>query len=507
MPYVRKNGTWPHGEEWLYEVIIDSYLPLLNMIHKLKNKLNHPFLTINLTPVLIEQLNDPYIIEKLKEFIRFKISLIERDKQIFPPALNGLGKELAHYYQEIHYSRLQDFEQKYQSNLIKAFSELQKEGKIEIMASAATHGYLPLIKKEASIYSQLKIGIEIYKKNFNQKPKGFWLPECAYQPEKEIENFLSKLGIKYIIVDSAAFGSDKSTFLPYKISNSSVIALGRNKVLCNQIVSPDIGYPSDRNYREFFKRAEYSGIYYWKVDDKMMPLNDKGFYQIEEAQKKAQEHARHFARQLKKELINFKKENKTPGLVLVALDTEFLGHHWYEGISWLEHLLILLKKQKEINITSPNFMLKEIKNTKKIKLRESSWEEHGSHSTWLNSETAWLWGIIYMAERVMEQTINDIGRIDKTRIRIINQAFRELMLLQSSDWPFQISKKHSLEYPLERFKAHAYRFSNLIDGISHLKLTPSYLSFLETLEEKDNIFKDLDYLIFKEGMGIKGAKK
>jgi len=59
LPYVRKAGRWPHGEEMVHEAIAETYVPLLNALFDLKEAGYEPRLTIGITPILMEQLSDP----------------------------------------------------------------------------------------------------------------------------------------------------------------------------------------------------------------------------------------------------------------------------------------------------------------------------------------------------------------------------------------------------------------------------------------------------------------
>src|SRR5439155_16468984 len=64
MPYVEGFGTWPFGEQWLFEAIATSYLPLLEVLG------DDPPLTLSITPVLADQLQSAEVAERFAAFLR-----------------------------------------------------------------------------------------------------------------------------------------------------------------------------------------------------------------------------------------------------------------------------------------------------------------------------------------------------------------------------------------------------------------------------------------------------
>jgi 1,4-alpha-glucan branching enzyme len=202
IPYCRKAGVWPFGEEWVLEAMAETYIPLLNLLYKLRDSEKHFKLTMGFTPVLLEQISDEYMIERFQEYAQSRIKLAREDVKRFESCNDGMLKDLASFYEEYYISILKMFQEKFKNDLVGAFRRLQDDGVLEIIASVATHGYLPLMDAP-SIYAQMKVGIDTYERHFHRRPRGIWLPECGYRPDGgDLEDLMEKLDIEYFFVDT-----------------------------------------------------------------------------------------------------------------------------------------------------------------------------------------------------------------------------------------------------------------------------------------------------------------
>jgi 1,4-alpha-glucan branching enzyme len=182
LPYCRMAGRWPHGEEWLHEAASETYIPLLNGLYDLVEADSPVRLTLGLTPVLVEQLSDPLVLDHLVSYLEERCDAAEADIPRFEASGEGHRSHLAHFYWDWYAHILRSFQQRFDSDIIGAFRQLQDEGHIEILTSAATHGYLPLLGRDSSIYGQMRTGVGSYHRHFGQLPRAVWLPECAYRP-------------------------------------------------------------------------------------------------------------------------------------------------------------------------------------------------------------------------------------------------------------------------------------------------------------------------------------
>ncbi|GAB5490399.1 MAG: 1,4-alpha-glucan branching protein [Phototrophicaceae bacterium] len=564
LPYARLAGRWPHGEEWIHEAASETYIPLLEIFDELKSE-NVPFrLTLGITPILAEQLADETVLANFDEFLDMKITAAKKDMLLFAPAnvtaFDGAkvdrpddseGDEhlyfLANWYREYYKRIKKSFHERFNRDIIGSFKALQDEGYIEIMTSAATHGYLPLLSRDSSIKAQIEVGIQSYERLFGRKPTSFWLPECAYRPayinddgqmRRGIENFLAENGIKVFFSEThtitggqpvgiaagdilGPYGDIKrryviptaqeaipmrntTTFKAYNVRdtsktdsdniNSGVAVIGRNNDTGQQVWSEKWGYPGDFDYREFHKKAGSSGLQYWAVTADDLDLGDKKYYQPSWAAIKIEQHAEHFAHLVGDLLRDYHIQNDDYGIISSNYDTELFGHWWFEGVPWLKHVLRHLSSYEEIDLVRVSDYLAQHEPTETLHLPESSWGAGGNHFTWDNGETHWMWQPIHQSEVRMEALANHYQDPDADTELVLAQAMRELLLMQSSDWAFLVTTGQAREYASMRFTQHVERFDQLAKSLE--KDAPN-VALAQDLYEVDKIFADIDYRLFR----------
>lgn len=201
MPYVRKNGVWPVGEDWLYQVMSETYLPLLGMLAQLEDEGLTSCLALTMTPVLAEQLADPYIKEQFGEYLKVMTEHAADDGRDFEYFGDDRRKALADAYREEYRRKLLAFTA-IDGDLLGVIASFEEMGLVETVASAATHAFLPGLSED-SVRSQVLIGLESHRARFGTNPAGFWIPECAYR--QGIEDLLESEGVRYLLADSTAF--------------------------------------------------------------------------------------------------------------------------------------------------------------------------------------------------------------------------------------------------------------------------------------------------------------
>lgn len=568
LPYARLAGRWPHGEEWIHEAASETYIPLLQMLYDLKEKGVKFCLTIGITPILAEQLNDPTVLDNFDSFLDMRIAAAKSDRVHFAGNLSETSQApgtflrstpatkedssnshlcyLAEWYKDFYEGIKQAFHKRFQRDLIAAFRSLQDEGYIEIMTSAATHAYLPLLNQDSSIRAQIATAIQSYERLFGRKPSAMWLPECAYRPayidengntRSGLETFLAEYGIKvffsetHTITGGQAVGvaagdvigpygaitrryvipaahaplpqRETSTFQAYYVSNtvegveanshSGVAAIGRDNNTGQQVWSADWGYPGDFDYREFHKKAGTSGLQYWRVTSESVDLGQKDYYQPESAKYKIEQHAEHFAHLVGDLLRDYQQKKGEYGLIASSYDTELFGHWWFEGIQWLGKVLEHLANSEEIDLVSASDFITQHPPQETLHLPESSWGAGGTHFTWDNGETHWMWLPIHEAEARMEALANQFDEPSEDQAFALAQAARELLLLQSSDWPFLVTTGQAREYAIQRFTQHIERFHNLAEQLEQGQVD---LIYIAQIYELDKVFPDIDYRIF-----------
>ncbi len=552
MPYVRQAGRWPHGEEMLHETIAETYVPLLNILYDLRAE-GHPFrLTLGITPILAEQLADADVLDHFETFLMEEVQRAEADVRRFQ---EGEGSDsghllyLARFYEEWYRHLLHSFRERFGRDLVGAFRLLQDEGIVEIVTSAATHGYLPLLARDSTIYAQLKTGVTSYLRHFGRLPRGVWLPECGYRPAARrepggetkpgIEAFLAELNLRYTFGDTQAImrgyrsgrfigdtidpysrdraerrsvdgpadvarTAERSTLRPYTIQSSNVALYGRDDRTGTQVWSASVGYPGDFAYREFHRRDDRSGLQYWRVTGERVDLGQKELYDPYNAFHRAQQHAAHFVRVVRGLLGSYYEQRAQPGIVVAMYDTELFGHWWFEGIRWLKEVLVILGRDPEVALTTAGEYLEQWPPREEIAVPEGSWGRGGDHSTWYNPRTEWMWPLIHEAERRMEALVARFPDAEGVRLEVLKQAAREALLLQSSDWSFLIGTGQAAEYATERFQGHLARFERLALLAEKEALDEDERAYLQKCQHLDNPFLNVDYRLFAAREGQMG---
>ncbi len=512
IPYVRKHGKWPFGEEWLYEAMSETYLPLLMELEQLRDSGVRFQLVLGVTPVLAEQLTDAYVKDGFVSYMKRKLLLMEDDLE------SGRYDERAVEFMLGYFKRVFDYWNAINGDIIGKLRELQSQGYVEVITSAATHGYLPLLERDESIRGQLLTGVMSYENHFGVRPHGVWVPECAYRPKGEwelpggrrivrdgIERFLEEVGIEYFFVESSlidegpaskVYGdipladTEKTTLRPYWIKGSNVAVFARNRETGHQVWSAHYGYPGDFWYREFHRKAEKSGGQYWRITGRGVDLGDKEFYDPERAMERIEEHARHFVSLSKRLLSEHESKYGERGIIVSPYDTELFGHWWFEGVMWLARVLELMA-QRGIETTTIKRYLENYEGERhEIELPEGSWGANSDHSTWWNPETEWTWEHVYPAEERMVSLATRYYGGDRLGNRMLEQLARELLLLEASDWQFLITTGQAKEYGRRRLLLHARDFHRLANEVEeYFESGKREGNLLERLEERDNPFR------------------
>lgn len=546
LPYARMAGRWPHGEEWIHEAASETYLPLLNALNDLRDEGVPYKLTIGLTPVLVEQLADEDVKDHLDSYLDEKIEAAKADIERFEREADPHLAHLAHYYSDLFEEIKRSFDDRYDRDIVGAFRALQDDGLVEITTSAATHGYLPLLGEDSAIYGQLKTGVEAYKRHFGRAPRAVWLPECAYRPayiaddgrvRPGIEQFVNEVGLglffsethtieggvpvgvaagdaigpygevkrRYVIpVREAIPPREATTFRPYYVSDttagqdaeqhSGVAVIGRDNRTGMQVWSADWGYPGDYDYREFHKKDGISGLQYWRVSGPRVDLAFKDTYHPDWAAGKVVEHARHFAWLVADRLAEHHRETGNYGLIASNYDTELFGHWWFEGVEWVKQVLKLLAQNPTVELTTASSFVEAHPPTEVLHLPEGSWGMGGNHWTWDNHDTHWMWGPIHGAETQMQALAARFTDPKPDEEAVLNQAARELLLLEASDWPFLVTTGQAREYAIRRFTRHVERFEALAGSLEHGQPARQ---LADELYEVDKVFPDIDYRWFR----------
>ncbi|MFH1824537.1 MAG: 1,4-alpha-glucan branching protein domain-containing protein [Candidatus Firestonebacteria bacterium] len=512
LPYVRHPEYEDFLEEdWFYEGITETYIPLLLMMEKLLEDKVDFRITMSLTPSLISMLVDPLLCDRTLKHIERLMELTEKEirRTEFQPDFNKVARM---YNYKFKLAR--DYFLKCDKNLVHAFKKIQDTGKLEIITCAATHGYLPLMLNQKAVKAQIKVGVDIYKKHFGRGPNGIWLSECGYYPG--LDYILKENGIKFFFLDAHGiyFSTPRPKYGVYApvFCKSGVAAFGRDLESSKQVWSAKEGYPGDFWCRDFYRDVgfdlEYdyikpyinsdgtrifTGIKYYRITGPS--LECKEVYVPEKALEKAADQSGNFMFNREKQIEWLSEGMDRKPIIISPYDAELFGHWWYEGPNFLNFLFRkIYYDQKTIKCITPSEYLQEYPKNQVCTPCESSWGYKGYHEVWLEGSNDWIYRHLHKAADRMCELAERFPNAEGLFKRALNQASRELLLAQSSDWAFMMKTKTNVNYAVKRTKEHIAKFTRIYDMINSNSI---YEKWLSDIEYKDNIFPDIDYKMYK----------
>jgi 1,4-alpha-glucan branching enzyme len=524
LPFVR-HPEHEHflEEEWFFEAVTESYIPLLRMMQRLVDD-SVPFkLTISLTPTLCTMLQDQLLRERYVQHLDLLIDLAarERTRNRKHPQL----RELADFYSKMFREIRAFFVDECRHDLLEVFRNLRETGTLEIIASAATHGLLPILQQQApqAARAQILIGRDVYADLFRAGPSGFWLPECAYAPG--LEAILQEANIRWFVLDAHGllFGKPRpcrSIYAPC-YTQSGPAAFARDRDSSRQVWSAQEGYPRHSAYREFYRdigfdlplehlgpvargSRKFSGVKYHRITGRG---GGKQLYERAAAENAAAKHASHFLEQRRQQLREISEFGLDP-VVVVPFDAELFGHWWFEGPRFLERFIRQVANERDFRLTTPSEFLATHPTQQIVEPAASTWGENGHLAVWLDPTNAWIYphlqvaaqkmiGLAQSASAVVEQPLRSPNGTSaggalglQFADRVLKQLARELLLAQASDWAFLMKTGTAREYATKRTIEHLARFNRLHDQFVANDLDEE---FLRDCEWRDNLFPNLNW--------------
>jgi 1,4-alpha-glucan branching enzyme len=517
LPYVLNHGRWPHGSDWLCEAMTDTYLPLLEALDALAAQAVAAPMTIGVTPILASQLAHPALAVELAAFFTQRLNACDEANAAFAESGEEQLIPLARYWRE-RYARLQRSYERMGGDVVGELRRHAAAGRIELLSSAATHGFLPLLSRSESIGLQLAAGRAEHRRLFGELPRGCWLPECAYRPG--LEEHLAAHGYRFFFVDAhlaeagqplglyrefsgpngwplieaptAALPHRRTAYLTYEVSPRSgrapVIAFVRDPESTRQVWSRHGGFPGDGSYLEFHKIRYPGGLKLWRVTHSSADLGAKEPYEPNAARARAWAHAGHLHWLLRRRAESADSAGET--VIVAPFDTELFGHWWFEGVDFLGDLYRYLATQDAPNACTASQHLAGHPPQAAIALATGSWGANGDFSMWQNPATQWTWDRLWPLEQrfwsLAPQALSDPGRES-----ILAQAARELLLLQASDWQFIISTGAAADYATRRFLGHAEDLEVLLGGLEPGSNVAALGEHAERLRQRDDVFPDV----------------
>jgi 1,4-alpha-glucan branching enzyme len=431
MPYVEGFGTYPFGEEWLFDAFARSHLPVLHVAERL---------TMTVTPVLADQLEADGVGERMLAFLRrYRVDAADRDVADAGAALRPAAKAEAE-----HYTRAMKRLRKLGGNPLRAFQEAHEKGRIALMSSAATHAVLPKLATLAGRRLQVDAGLRSHERRFGT-PAGFWLPECAYVTG--LEAVLAERGVAYTCLDQSSHERGTAALAPIRLPGGPV-AFTIDWPTVRLVWSED-GYPSDGSYLEYH-RLSANGMRLWSISG--APFDPAA------AAKRAAEHAASFLAAVRDRLDRHRVDRGRRGLCVFAIDTELLGHWWAEGPIWLGEVLKGAALDGVRLLTLPQALGEH--NAEDRPVWEASWGEGKGFETW---DSPSISDLVWATRRSELRLLRALGLGSLSRPAALRAA-RELLALQSSDWAFMDHRGLAGDYPYRRATAHAEKLLEAIDS-------------------------------------------
>jgi 1,4-alpha-glucan branching enzyme len=500
-------------EDWLYEAITETYVPILEVFDGLERDGVDWRVTMSVTPTLAAMLADPLLqyryVRQLDNLIALAAKEVERTR--WAPEFHPLALMYHH-----RFTRARDvFVKQYGNNLLNGFRRFFDLGKLELIACGATHGFLPLMTiNRNACRAQIEIGAREFERHFGRRPRGIWLPECGYIDG--VDELLRDAGIKYFFTDThgVLFAEPRpkyGVYAPILCPKSNVAVLARDTESSKQVWSAIEGYPGDYVYRDFYRDVGFDldyeylkphlhqsgirsllGIKYYKITGR---TDHKQPYDPRTALDKAAEHAGNFMfnREKQVEWLSGSMDGR-PALIVAPYDAELFGHWWFEGPDWINFLLRKMHYDQQTikTLTVPEYL----ERFPKLQVSQptmSSWGYKGYCEVWLEGSNDWIYRHLHEASDRMVELARENPDPNSLHRRALNQAARELLLAQSSDWAFILKTGTMVEYARERTKVHVVNFNHLYELIKRNDMDEPWLC---EVERRHNLFPDIDYRIY-----------
>lgn len=501
LPYVR-HPEWDNflEEQWLFEAITETYAPLVFMLDSLRRDGVPSKLTLTLSPTLLLMLDDQLLHDRTIRYVDSRLDLLSKENLRHTGPHNPF-RPLIRMYRE-RFTAIRELLDG-RGGLIRAFKSLQDDGFLEIITCAATHAFLPhMLMSPDSVNRQFGIGCRVYERMFGRRPRGIWLPECGYIPA--LEAVLKNEGIDFFFVESHAI----ELASPGKVMNPGdplvpvktplgPVAFGRDRETSKAVWSAEEGYPGDFIYRDFYRDVGFD-LPAEEVAPYLPPAVDHTFtgikyhcitgttehkepYNHTAALAKARGHAEDFVNRCIGRLWWLEKCGMKTPMIVCPYDAELFGHWWFEGIEWLGEVFRKVAAVDDIEAIGPGEYLDSDGETRQGMPAHSSWGDGGYGEVWGSDQAEWiyphLYGLNHHLRRLNERYRDNMHSMIR---RTLLQFQRELLLLESSDWPFILHTGTQTGYAKIRLAEH-------ITACHDLK------KMLETGEISEERLKELEW--------------
>lgn len=502
-------------EDWFFEALLETYLPTIDLLDRLEQDGIPARFTIGLTPPLLEMLRQPSLLEKAERYLSRRLELAQEEVARTALVPNAPTLPAAKHYLErfqMAYASLMNAER----DVIEAFAHHARTGRLELMASSATHAILPALATPEGLRAQIQLGTSLFEEVFGFAPRGFWMPECAYRPGQE--SAMRDAGLEWTIVETHGVTAadprpEHGVLRPIRWRGGGPAAFGRDPISSRQVWSKEVGYPGDPDYRERYRDLGFDGPYdyvqRWLHGDGVrrdlgikyhrvtgdVSLDQKAFWNPDHARARTREHARHFL----EERARLVDGARVGPVCTSPYDFELFGHWWYEGPWFLEELArTAAGNDLGVVLATPGEILDSEAHVDEGWTGLCTWGENGYLDVWVSPKTSWIVRHQQELERRLVGHAANHAEPNARERRLLDQMARELCLLQSSDWAFILTHETAEHFAKLRVHDHASRFlmleKLLLDEEAELPEDT-----LRTIEKKDCLFPGIDFRLWAGG--------
>jgi 1,4-alpha-glucan branching enzyme len=507
-------------EQWLFEAITNCYAQLLNVFWNLERDKLDFRITVTISPPLISMLTDAALQQRYWEYLRESIALAERELDAHR------GKAFQHTLETI-LERLHTAKRvwdAYKGNILQGFKDFQDMGKVEIIAVAGTHPILPFyLHYPEVVRGHIQLACRQYQRVFGRWPRGMWMPENAFTPG--VDYFLAKEGIKWTLVHSSGIlrGSTRPWYGTSRpvVTHNGLAVFGIDEDSGSQVWSREAGYPGDPRYKEWYRDLGFdaswdylppywqackvrrnTGLKYYRITSRTTKLHEKEPYNPEWARQAVNEQSGQFVHHRGAQVTHLNGKHHVKPCIVSAYDAELFGHWWEEGPAWIEMVMRkMLGDQDQVRLATPSEFLVEERRHQLLMPGVSSWGAKGTFQSWLDGRqyqpNVWIYRHLFRIADQLTDLATQHVTADGDLRRALNQAAREMMLAQASDWAFLMSMGTTTRYSELRTIKHVGRARELLRQAAAGALDAH---FLDTLEAADNLLpQDMDFRVFCRG--------
>ncbi|WGK68442.1 DUF1957 domain-containing protein [Candidatus Haliotispira prima] len=526
LPYVHHPEHLSFLEEnWFFEAISETYMPLLQMLERLERDGVPCRLAMTLSSTLLAMLDHPNLQARYLNYLNRQQALcgtLIKDWQC-----SDEEREVLRNYLGFYRNSYELFQNYYHRNLIPCFRKYRDKGMLELLCTGATHAFLPNFRQyPCLVRQQIRLAVVTFEKYFGkQKSLGFWLPECGYYDD--LDKLLVQEGISYsYIALHGLLGTDKlpknGSFAPIR-SPEGLVFFPRERASSAIIWDQRIGYPGAGVYRDFYQdvgyKADlevlgeqlpfglryYTGIKLWRIKKEQGAGGmESCVYQEEKAKLLAFEHAQNFLQHLADQGRKANQLMQCPALISAAYDAELFGHWWNEGPLFLEQLFRRSNEEVQtgssaLEFITPSGYLQRESDFQTLRPCFSSWGRDGYAQVWLDQQNDWIYPqlfelyeniqVVLAQKSIHSQDRHASHEYGPYQQEAIKQLVREFTLACASDWAFMMKSDTSRDYAIDRTNEHIRNTFEILQGLAQKRFDSNWLS---RLKSKNRIFPDLD---------------